>query len=72
MFTGFDSSCALRSEGSLVCWGYNSDGQLGVGSVSNVGGAAAQMGASLVPVNLGSGEFGIQGVIATFLRFVFN
>ncbi|HSZ30297.1 MAG TPA: hypothetical protein VK784_11175, partial [Pseudonocardiaceae bacterium] len=29
---GYQHTCAARSDGTLWCWGYNSDGQLGIGS----------------------------------------
>lgn len=33
MATGGGHSCALRSGGSVVCWGRNYDGELGIGSL---------------------------------------
>ncbi len=49
-------TCALLSSGALVCWGYNINGALGVGSNQIVGSAPGQMGNSLVAVTLGTGE----------------
>ena len=43
-------ACALLSDGKIMCWGYNSDGELGVG-VSG-GSTVSPIG----PVNLGSGR----------------
>ncbi|MHB8512304.1 MAG: RCC1 domain-containing protein [Actinomycetota bacterium] len=34
---GPDHSCALISDGTMKCWGWNSQGQLGLGFVSSVG-----------------------------------
>ena len=51
-------SCALRSDNRVVCWGRNSNGQLGVsGNKTSVGSAAGQMGPMLQPVEPGDGEF---------------
>jgi hypothetical protein len=51
---GWYFACALRKDGSIVCWGTNSNGQLGIGSTNDVG---ATGGDNLVmaPVNLGTG-----------------
>jgi alpha-tubulin suppressor-like RCC1 family protein len=49
---GLGHTCALRSNGSLVCWGWNGYGQLGIGSTKNVGDFP---GYRLAAVNLGSG-----------------
>jgi alpha-tubulin suppressor-like RCC1 family protein len=32
---GYDHSCALRAGGTLWCWGYNADGQLGIGNFTD-------------------------------------
>jgi alpha-tubulin suppressor-like RCC1 family protein len=32
---GYDTTCGLLSNGTLACWGYNSFGQLGIGSTIN-------------------------------------
>jgi alpha-tubulin suppressor-like RCC1 family protein len=45
-------TCAVRSDGSVVCWGSNSLGQLGIGSTTNVGDSPGYV---LTAVNLGSG-----------------
>ena len=50
-------NCALLNDSSVICWGDNSFGQLGIGSSSNVGTAPGQMGSGLLPVNLGQGAF---------------
>ena len=51
---GSNHNCALRNDTTLVCWGLNSNGQLGIGNTNNVGTAAGQMGNSLQAVNLGT------------------
>lgn len=34
---GGSHSCVLRTDGRILCWGLNSDGQLGQGTVANLG-----------------------------------
>jgi cysteine-rich repeat protein len=48
--------CALFADGSVKCWGFNEDGQLGLGDDKHRGAAAAEMGANLPVVNLGTGK----------------
>lgn len=33
---GYAFTCAVTSEGKVACWGYNSNGQLGYGDVTNI------------------------------------
>jgi alpha-tubulin suppressor-like RCC1 family protein len=47
------SSCALLDNGQLKCWGYNDDGQLGIGSVESKGDNANEMGDNLPAVDIG-------------------
>ena len=56
---GYKHTCALRSDGRVVCWGFNYYGQLGIGAKDAVGGGAGQMGINLQAVDMGAaGEQG--------------
>lgn len=49
-------TCAIRDDATLVCWGRNYNGQLGVGDVFDRGDGAGEMGAALGAVSLGTGR----------------
>jgi alpha-tubulin suppressor-like RCC1 family protein len=49
-------TCAVRDDGKLKCWGYNSLGQLGIGNTNTMGDAPNEMGADLPFVDLGTGR----------------
>lgn len=51
--SGFDYTCAVLDGGELKCWGYNAEGQLGLGDTDNRGDAAGEMGDDLPAVNVG-------------------
>ena len=53
---GFYHTCAMRSDDRIVCWGWNADGQLGIGSTANVGKTQATLGNNIVPADLGAGD----------------
>lgn len=53
---GGDHACAILNDGSVKCWGYNSSGQLGQGSIADLGDGAGEMGDALLAVNLGTGK----------------
>ena len=48
-------TCILRNDYSVVCWGDNGYGELGIGSTVAIGTSSVQMGNSLKSVNLGTG-----------------
>lgn len=49
-------TCTLSVTGVVRCFGDGSSGQLGTGSPNSVGSQPGQMGAALVPVDLGTGR----------------
>jgi alpha-tubulin suppressor-like RCC1 family protein len=46
-------TCALLDDGSVVCWGYNQYGQLGVGDTATRGDAPGELPAPVVPLGAG-------------------
>jgi len=52
---GGDSTCALLHGGIVKCWGYNAEGELGLGDTKQRGDDAHEMGTNLPAVDLGSG-----------------
>lgn len=53
--TGANHTCAiLKNNDKVKCWGFNEKGQLGVGSIANVGVNSNEMGNSLPYVELGT------------------
>ncbi|MBI2521824.1 MAG: hypothetical protein HYV97_15520 [Bdellovibrio sp.] len=52
---GIWHACALLDNGTVKCWGYNGNGELGQDSTTWIGTGAGQM-AALAPVNLGVGR----------------
>lgn len=49
-------TCALLDTAQVVCWGYGPAGQLGHGDTTSIGDDPGEMGAALVPVDLGTGR----------------
>ncbi|MFN3198639.1 MAG: thrombospondin type 3 repeat-containing protein [Bradymonadia bacterium] len=54
--TGYLFTCALLDDGNVKCWGYNGNGQLGLGHTSTRGNSQNQMGDNLPYVDLGTGR----------------
>jgi alpha-tubulin suppressor-like RCC1 family protein len=50
-------TCALLDDKSVKCWGYNNNGQLGLGDTNQRGDASGEMGDDLPAVDLGTGRF---------------
>jgi hypothetical protein len=53
---GYDHTCALLDTNQVTCWGYGRWGQLGNGSMENIGDGPGEMGANLPVVDLGVGR----------------
>ena len=53
---GMQHTCALQIDGAVIYWGYNGDGQLGIGSSVSKGTSPDQTGSNLTAVDLGPGE----------------
>ncbi|HMV65728.1 MAG TPA: MopE-related protein, partial [Myxococcota bacterium] len=53
---GEDFTCARLTDGRVKCWGYGLDGRLGRGNVTTYGDSAAELGDSLLAVDLGPGN----------------
>jgi alpha-tubulin suppressor-like RCC1 family protein len=51
---GNDYTCVVLADNSVKCWGYNADGELGVGATDNRGDGPGEMGNALPAVNLGT------------------
>lgn len=51
---GFGHSCAVLSNGTVRCWGYNGSGRLGYGNTRSVG--DDELPGSVAPVDLGAGR----------------
>ena len=54
--SGYLHTCAILNNSLVKCWGYNGYGNLGIGTTTVVGTAAAQMGDTLAYTSLGTGR----------------
>ncbi len=66
---GYYNTCALKNDGTVWCWGYNSSGQLGIGTTSvsmvytpvqvvGIGGTGTLTNISQISVGLGMSSYG--------------
>jgi len=55
MALGGTSSCVVLKDGSLYCWGYNENGELGIGTAKTVGDGPGEMGSFLKATDIGTG-----------------
>jgi alpha-tubulin suppressor-like RCC1 family protein len=53
---GSVSTCAVLDDNSLKCWGYNGEGELGLGDATTRGASSGSMGDALPHVDLGTGR----------------
>jgi alpha-tubulin suppressor-like RCC1 family protein len=51
---GYFDTCAMLDDGAVKCWGYDADGELGVGDTANRGDQPGEMGDALPPVPFGT------------------
>ncbi|MEC9361237.1 MAG: hypothetical protein VX985_05315, partial [SAR324 cluster bacterium] len=53
---GYQHTCAILDNESVKCWGFNEEGQLGLGDMNSRGDSSGEMGDNLPSLDLGSGR----------------
>ena len=53
VLSNYGSTCAVLDNGELKCWGYNGNGELGLGDVTNRGNSGASIPSLLPAIDLG-------------------
>ncbi|MEO1057235.1 MAG: hypothetical protein AAFY28_10015 [Actinomycetota bacterium] len=66
---GAEHTCSILDDNTLRCWGYNSQGQLGLGVFGNIGDGIGEMGDFLPPVSLPTGIIFDPAGIETVVPF---
>lgn len=59
-------TCAVLDNGSLKCWGRSDYGQLGTGTILNIGNDPGEMGDNLKPVDLGTGRTALKVALGKY------
>lgn len=54
IISGTDHNCVIRDNATMICWGRNSNGQLGNGNTNTIGDGAGEM-ANISSINMGAG-----------------
>jgi len=57
---GDTHTCAILDDNTVKCWGFNTNGQLGLGDVNARGDGITEMGDNLPTVSLGTGRTATQ------------